>query len=79
MYDARSGTATVEEASPSSPDRDTRCRLIADVASFADDRRFRGSGEHLSQRWVTPDVVINRYELSAGRPGYRIQVVQLLD
>jgi len=90
VYDARSRTATVEEASPSSPDRDTRCRLIRDVASvdtciepagngpFAEDSRFRGSGEHLSQRWVTPEVVINRYELSTG-PGYRIQVVQLLD
>jgi hypothetical protein len=91
VYDARSGTARVDEGSSSSPDREKRCRLIGDVASidtciepagndpFADDSRFRGAGAHLSQRWVTPDVVINRYELSGGRPGYRIQVVQLLD
>jgi hypothetical protein len=91
VYDPRSGTARVDEGASSSPDRKQRCRLIGDVASidtcsepagndpFEEDRRFRGSGEHLSQRWVTPDVVINRYELSAGQPGYRFQVVQLLD
>ena len=68
-------------------DRESSCRSIADAASietcdvpYGNDV-FQGSGERLlSQRWVTPDVVINSYELSEpGRPGYRIQVVQLLN
>lgn len=90
VYDVLSGKATAGGIdSIDVHDRERSCRSIADAASletcdvpeasevFDHGRLFRGSGERLSQRWVTPDVVINFYELSdAGRPGYRIQVVQ---
>ena len=67
-------------------DRERLCRSIADASSIEtcdvpEGNEAFGAGSRgvvLSQRWVTPDVVINTYELNQrGRPGYRIQVVQL--
>ena len=91
VYEVPSGNATVGGIDSSTHDRERRCRSIADAASLETcdvpeanevldvDRRFRGSGRRVSERWVTPDVVINVYELSgAAGLGYRIQVVQLL-
>jgi hypothetical protein len=56
-------------------------------SDFESDRLFHGpyeptrrGGYHISQRWVAPDVVVNTYDLSGNpNPGYRIQVVRLLN
>ena len=91
VYEIPSGTAAVG-GNDSYYDRERPCRIIADAASletcavpannheFESDQLYRGSGDHLSQRWVTPDVVINTYDLFENRrPGYRIQVVRFLN
>lgn len=86
VYEVPSGRATVGADSSWDNDRERLCRSIADAASIEtcdvpEGNEAFGAGSRavvLSQRWVTPDVVINTYELDQrGRPGYRIQVVQL--
>jgi len=72
VYDVPSGRATIGGASSFYDDRERSCRSVADAASietcdlptgndaFGEERLFRGSGAHLSQRWVAPNVKSSR-------------------
>jgi len=91
VYDVRSGQAFVGDRGSYLKSSDRTCRTIADAASvetcnepadsedFEIDRLYSGSGRLVVQRWVTPDIVINTYELplrftaerAPARPGRR--------
>jgi hypothetical protein len=83
VYAVPSGTATVGALGSADSDRERSCRSIADTASIETCEvpdRHAIFGAAFAQRWVRPDVVINFYDLTLrGRPGYRIEVVQLLN
>lgn len=88
VYEVPSGRASV--GGTGSYDRDEPCRIIADAASaqtcetppnnldFESERLYQGIASRPVQRWVTPDIAINTYELSSP-PGYRIQIVRTLN